>query len=187
AGTRRITALTGQAAIREIHEHERALAEAAALLRVPPKDVPHRVAALTKELRELKKHSAASATGGISADTLLAGAAQIDGIRVVVAEAPHADAGAMRQLIDQLRKTASPVAVLLGSAGEDKVTLVAGISRDLEARGLNAGQWIRAAADVVGGSGGGKADMAQAGGKHPEKLGEALEAARERVRSLLKR
>ena len=116
----------------------------------------------------------------LSAEKLLAEATDVGGVRVVVAEAPGADAGMMRQLIDQLRKKASPIAVLLGSREADKVTLVAGISRDLQERGLDAGQWIRGAAEVVGGRGGGKPDMAQAGGKHPEKLPEALEIARQR-------
>jgi alanyl-tRNA synthetase len=81
-------------------------------------------------------------------------------------------------LIDQLRRKAGSAAVLLGSRGDDKVVLAAGITRDLQDKGLNAGEWIRAAAKAVGGSGGGRADMAQAGGKHPEKLPAALEAAR---------
>jgi alanyl-tRNA synthetase len=91
----------------------------------------------------------------------------------------------MRALIDRLRKTASPVAVLLGSIADDKVTLVAGVSRDLPERGMSASEWINSAAEVVGGRGGGKPDMAQAGGKHPEKLAEALDAARERAGVLL--
>ncbi|MCP6588916.1 DHHA1 domain-containing protein, partial [Klebsiella pneumoniae] len=74
---------------------------------------------------------------------------------MIVADAGDGDANQMRQLIDQLRKTASPVAVLLGSGGDGKVTLVAGISRDLEARGLHAGNWIKSAAELVGGRGGG--------------------------------
>ena len=177
AGTRRITALTGSQALGHLQKAETALAETAALLRVPPAEVPHRVAALVKELRELKKHAASKGSSEVSAEKLLAEAAEIGGVRVVVAEAPGADANTMRQLIDQLRKQASPIAVLLGSREADKVTLVAGISRDLEQRGLNAGNWIRPAAETVGGRGGGKPDMAQAGGKHPEKLLEALEAA----------
>ena len=92
---------------------------------------------------------------------------------------------ASMSVADQLRKTASPVAVLLGSAADGKVTLVAGISRDLEQRGLNAGVWIRGAAEVVGGRGGGKPDMAQAGGKHAEKLPEALETARKDIAAML--
>src|SRR5262249_1771334 len=156
---------TGQAALAEMRGHEAALHETAAMLKVPVSEVPRRVAALVQELRDLKKQHATSAgSSQVSADKLLSAAAQMDGVRVVVAEAPGADAGTMRKLIDQLRKTASPVAVLLGATEGDKVTLVAGISRDLNARGLNAGQWIKAAAEVVGGSGGGKPDMAQAGG-----------------------
>jgi alanyl-tRNA synthetase len=185
AGTRRITALTGSQAVAHLRRAEAALAETAALLRVPPAEVPSRVAALVKELRELKKHTSSKGAGDVSAEKLLAEATDLGGVRVVVAEVPGTDAGMMRQLIDQLRKQASPIAVLLGSREAEKVTLVAGISRDLEARGLDAGQWIRGAAEAVGGRGGGKADMAQAGGKHPEKLPEALEIARATVSSLL--
>ena len=186
AGTRRITALTGVEALAQVRRHEASLAETASLLRVPPGEVPARVAALVKELRDLKKQLAqAPRAGGVTADQLLSGAKRIGNVRVVVSEAPGAEAATMRQLIDQLRKTASPVAVLLGASGEGKVTLVAGISRDLEADGLNAGAWIRSAAEVVGGRGGGKPDMAQAGGKHPEKLPDALEAARKSIEALL--
>jgi alanyl-tRNA synthetase len=87
----------------------------------------------------------------------------------------------MRQCIDLLRRKGSPIAVLLGSVEGDKVTLVAGISKELEARGLSAGDWIREAAAIVGGKGGGRADMAQAGGKLVDKLPEALEAARRSI------
>jgi len=104
---------------------------------------------------------------------------------VVISETPGADAQAMRQLIDQLRKKTSPLAVLLASRDDEKVTIIAGITRDLEQRGLKSGDWIRSAADVVGGKGGGRPDMAQAGGKHPEKLPEALAAARESIGKLL--
>ena len=142
--------------------------------------MPARAAALVKEVRDLKKQlSAGPRAAEFSPDKLLAEAQQIGDVKVVVAEAPGADAQGMRQIIDQLRKKASPIAVLLGSRDEEKVTLVAGISRELEEQGLNAGHWIRAAAEVVGGRGGGRADLAQAGGKHPEKLPEALAAARE--------
>jgi alanyl-tRNA synthetase len=187
AGTRRITALTGPAALDHVRKHEAALHETAAILRVPPAEVPARVAALAKEVRELKKQmTAAPRPGAVTAEALLADAAQQGDVKVVVAEAPGADANAMRQLIDQLRKAASPVAVLLGSAGDGKVTLVAGVSRDLVDRGASAPAWIKGAAQIVGGSGGGKPDMAQAGGKHPEKLSEALDAARREFAGLLK-
>lgn len=105
---------------------------------------------------------------------------------MVVAEIPGANSNLLRQLIDQLRKKAASTAILFAAvAGEDKVLLVAGLSRDLVQRGLSAGNWVRDVAPVVGGGGGGKADMAQAGGKHPEKLPAALETARTIIRSWL--
>lgn len=186
AGTRRITALTGAKALEHIRQHEAALHETAMALRAPIAEVPQRVAALVKEVRELKKQLAHSGKSGeVSADQLLADAVEVNGARVIVAEAPGADAGVMRQLIDQLRRKASPVAVLLGSRADDKVTLVSGISRDLEQKGVHAGKWIAAAAEAVGGKGGGKSDMAQAGGKHPERLPDALQAARAAMESQL--
>jgi alanyl-tRNA synthetase len=188
AGTRRIVAMTGSAALARVREQEAALAETAALLRVPAAEVPHRVAALAKELRELKKQAtAAPRAGGVTADKLLAEATEVGGVKIVVAEVPGGDAGTMRQLIDQLRKTAGAVAVMLGSAADGKATLVAGIGRDVQSRGINAGEWIKSAADVVGGRGGGKPDMAQAGGKHAEKLAEALAAGRAAVTALLQK
>src|SRR5262249_7788080 len=162
AGTRRVTALTGAAALAHVRKHEAALHETAALLKVPATEVPTRVAALAKEVRELKKQLAAgNRAGEVTADELLAGAVQGGSAKAIVAETPGLDAGRMRQLIDQLRKTAGPVAVLLAAREDDKVTMIAGITRDLEQQGLNAGKWISAAAEVVGGRGGGKPDMAQ--------------------------
>ena len=92
----------------------------------------------------------------------------------------------LRQLIDQLRRKAAPVAVMLGSRqDEGKVMLAAGLSRDLVEHGLDAVAWVRGAAETVGGSGGGRPDMAQAGGKHPDKLPAALEIARTDIEKLL--
>ncbi len=186
AGTRRITAVTGEAALERLRKAESALAEVAGALRVPVSEAPARVAALTKEVRDLKKQLAGGPRSAeFSADKLLADATRVGETLFVVAETPGAEAQGMRQLIDQLRKKTSPIAILLASRDEEKVTIVAGITRDLEDRGLNAGDWIRAAAEVVGGRGGGRPDMAQAGGKQPEKLPAALEAARQRINDLL--
>jgi alanyl-tRNA synthetase len=180
AGTRRITAVTGPAALAHVRRTEQALAEAAAVLRVPADEVPNRIAALVKELRELKKQTAAGGrAGGVSVAELLSQATTAGQSVVIVVEVPDGSADTMRQLIDQVRKKAESAAVMLASRADEKVVLVAGISRDLEARGLNAGEWVRATAKVVGGSGGGRADMAQAGGKNPAKLPDALAAARE--------
>jgi alanyl-tRNA synthetase len=185
AGTRRITAVTGGRALERLRQAERTLAEAAGVLKVPVADVPQRLATVVKELKELKKAKPAAAAAGVTPETLLAGAVEVGGSRVVVADMQGGDANAMRQAIDQLRRKASPIAVLLGSVEGDKVTLVAGISKELEARGLSAGNWIRDVATVVGGKGGGRPDLAQAGGKLVAKLPEALAMAREQMQTLL--
>jgi alanyl-tRNA synthetase len=187
AGTRRITAITGQRSLEHARQMEETLAATAAVLKVPVTEVPHRVEALAKEVRELKKQLAAGAKqAGVSVEQLLAGAVDVGGVKIVVAEVPGGNAGTLREHIDQLRRKASPIAVLLGSREEGKVTLVAGISRDLQEQGLSASTWINSAAQIVGGRGGGKPDMAQAGGKEPDKLPQALDAARDAIRGLVK-
>jgi alanyl-tRNA synthetase len=92
----------------------------------------------------------------------------------------------MRQLIDQIRQKAPLSAVLLATRqGEDKVTLVAGISKQLQDRGVSAGKWISPVAKAVGGGGGGRPDLAQAGGKDPAKLPEALQVAERTIAAML--
>ncbi|NQU26165.1 MAG: alanine--tRNA ligase, partial [Candidatus Nealsonbacteria bacterium] len=120
-------------------------------------------------------------------DDLLANAKEIAGVKAVIAEVPDADADQLRQIIDQLRRKAAPVAVMLGSRQEEdgKVLLIAGLSRDLVERGLDAVAWIRQTAKVVGGGGGGRPDMAQAGGKFPDKLPNAMEMARTTLEQML--
>jgi alanyl-tRNA synthetase len=168
-------------------QHKAALREAARLLNVAPFDAPERVTALLAEVADLKRQLASRAAAGtLSADSLLAKAEKIEGTTVVVAEAPSANANLMRQLIDQIRKKASPSAVFLASSeGDNKVVLVAGLSRELVEKGHSAGNWVRDVAPVVGGGGGGKPDLAQAGGKQPEKLSEALAKASEVARAML--
>jgi alanyl-tRNA synthetase len=181
AGTRRVTAVTGRRALERFRAAEAALAESAATLKVPATELTTRLAAMVRELKELKKSKGPATAAAVSIDDLLAGATVVADTRVIVADARGADAAAMRQWIDQLRRKASPVAVLLGSRDGDKVTLVAGISRELEARGLSAGEWIKDAATIVGGKGGGRPDLAQAGGRLADKLPDALLAAQREI------
>src|SRR5262245_29563799 len=164
-----------------------ALRDAARALNVAPFDAPARVIGMLAEVDELKRQLAnRAASGALSVDTLLSGAEQVAGTTVIVAEAPSANANLMRQLIDQIRKKTSPSAIFLATTeGSDKVVLVAGVSRDLVDRGVSAGNWVRDVAPVVGGGGGGKPDLAQAGGKDASKLTEALAKAREVARTML--
>jgi alanyl-tRNA synthetase len=164
-----------------------ALDQAARTLNIAPLDVPQRVRAILKEIADLKAQVAAGpAPSELSADKLLGDAVEIGGAKVVVADAAGANPNLLRQLIDQVRKKAGTAAVLLASATDDKVSVVAGLSRELIDRGADAGRWVKETAEVVGGSGGGRPDMAQAGGKLPEKLPEALERARSVIREMLR-
>ena len=168
-------------------DQKAALKEAARTLNVSLFDVPARVASAMAEIEDLRKQlSSQPQSGEISADTLLDSAIEIAGAKVIVAETPGANPNLMRQWIDQLRKKGGSLAVLLAAGqGDDKVTLVAGVTRDLVDKGVSAGNWVRDVAPVVGGGGGGKPDMAQAGGKSPEKLPEALETARQVIKTML--
>jgi len=201
AGTRRITALTGPAALEHVRRYEEALIRTAALVKAPPLQVRERVESLLEEVRKLRKKkvaagrieqtlpgltSSGTATVSDPVQALLENAPDIKGAKIVVAGLSGVDPGQMRQLIDQLRRKAAPVAVMLRTRGDEgKVALIAGLSRDLVEKGLDAVQWIRPVAKVVGGGGGGRADMAQAGGKLPDKLPEALDTARSEIEAML--
>lgn len=168
-------------------EIKTALRESARLLNVGPPDVPDRVAAMQKDIVELTAQLQELAqSGDLSADALLEKAEVIGDTNLIVAETAGANPNLMRQLIDQIRKRGGSNAVFLATAvGDSKVVLVAGVSRDLVERGLSAGDWVKQVAPVVGGGGGGKPDLAQAGGKDPAKLGDALEAADAAMRKML--
>ena len=167
-------------------EAKQLLIEAARLLSVAPLAVPDRIAALKSEVDALAKQLAdREAAGPLSAETVLESSEQVGDVTVVVAEVYGVQPNLMRQLVDQVRQKVAPSAILLASKlGDDKVSLVAGISKDLEARGASAGDWIRPVAQAVGGGGGGRSSMAQAGGKFPAQIPEALQIARQQAKEV---
>ncbi|MDG3002359.1 alanine--tRNA ligase [Paludisphaera mucosa] len=181
AGTRRIVALTGRAALDFVHQEEETLGNLSANLRVPAGQVGDRVAALLEEIKALKKQAAQrkpEAAPKATADDLLAAARTAGEATVVIASVADATVDELRVLIDGLRrKREKGLAVLLASSGEGKVMLVAAFSKDLVEQGRNAGQWLKKVAPAVGGGGGGRPDLAQAGGKDPAKIPDALELA----------
>ena len=188
AGTRRITALTGLAALAHINKNEAALNATMSMLKVPAEELPVRVTAMSKEIRTLKKQVAVSSAGsGVSVDELLEDAIDIEGIKLILRDIPNIGPEVMRKLIDQLRRKAkAPIAVMLGSKqGEGKVTMIAGLGRDLLEKGADAVTWIRESAKPIQGGGGGRPDLAQAGGKKPEGLAEAFEAAKASIKKML--
>jgi alanyl-tRNA synthetase len=180
AGTRRIIALTGQAALDFVRQEEQALADVAATLRVPPAQVGGRIAALLEEVKTLKKQAAQRKpeTGPKATPDDLLAAARTAGEAAVVIAAVEATVDEMRVLVDGLRrKRPENLAVLLVTATDGKVSLVSAFSQDLVAKGRHAGQWLKKVAPAVGGGGGGRPDMAQAGGKDPARIPDALEIA----------
>jgi alanyl-tRNA synthetase len=162
-----------------------ALRESARILNVPLFDAASRIEVMLKEVEELRAQiEQLGAAGVVSAESLLERAERVGETTIVVTEVPGANANVMRQLIDQLRRKAAPCAVFLAATQPDgKMVLVAGITPDLVARGISAGKWVGEVAPVVGGGGGGKPDLAQAGGKHPEKLPEAIQTASRYIQS----
>ncbi len=168
-------------------EVKAALRSIALLLNVPNFECAERVAGLLNERERLQAQvDQLQRADTVSADTLLESAQQVDGASVIVAEIPGGNPNLLRQLIDTIRKKSDNSAVLLAAVqGDAKLVIIAGVSRELVKNGASAGHWVRDVAPVVGGGGGGKPDMAQAGGKLPHKLPEALDKAREVIRDML--
>jgi len=179
SGVRRIEAVTGAAALAEAESADQTVGEIAELLRGPKTEAAERVAQMLERSRQLERELAklkaelASASGDELADS----AETIGSAKVLVAELPGADAGTLRESMDKLRDKLGTAAILLGTVDDGKVRLVAGLSKDLT-KTFKAGDWVNVAAAEVGGKGGGRPDMAQAGGSQPERLAEALSAAR---------
>ena len=178
AGTRRITALTGLKALEKVRADEDLLVEIAQAVKAPRvEDIVQRVSLLQEELtktkQSLSKLEAKSAAG--LTDELLAAAKTIEGVTLVAATDDGWDVDRMRTQIDQLRKKATgPIAVLLGSGAEGKVLLMAALSADLVAKGWSSVELVKHCGKAVQGGGGGRPDLAQAGGKKPEGLPQAL-------------
>ncbi len=169
-------------------EVRQVLRESARALNVSLFDVPDRVKGLKAEYESLQAQASdARGQDSVSASDLVDSADECDGVKIVVADVPNANSNLLRRLIDQIRKAAAPCAVLLATADKSsKVTLVAGVSRDIVDR-VHAGNLVKEIAPIIGGGGGGKPDMAQAGGKDPARLDEALEKARLHLRDKLAR
>ena len=183
-GVRRITGVTGHAAAEYVRQLSAALKAACAAVNASAGELPERIAAMQKEIKDLRKKPAGGGSGGAGAGPLKEVALTPHGA-VLVGQAASDDPKEMRGLCDQQRQKGA-AAVFVGAAGEGKVTLIAMVCDALAAEGkVKAGDWVKAASVLVEGSGGGKPTMAQAGGKCPEKLPEALAAAEEWVRGVL--
>ena len=180
-GVRRVTAVTGKGAVAEVQRLSSVLDDLAGRFRCRPEEVPGRVESLQEEVKKLQQQLRKGAAGDLqsAADRLLAAAVEVNGVRIITGEMPAAPAEQMLQQADRLRQKAGSAVVVLGWADDGKVQLLAAVTDDLTKKGLHAGKLVGEVAKVVGGKGGGKPNMAQAGGKDPAKLGEAMKHARE--------
>ncbi len=177
AGIRRIEAVTGNGAVEFIQRQQQTLMEAAGALKAQPQEVTQKIAqvldnvrALEKELARLKSKLAAA-----QGDDLTSSAVDVNGVKVLAAEIDGADAKALRETLDKLKDKLGSAAIVLGAREGDKVTLIAGVTADLTSK-VKAGELVNHVASQCGGKGGGRPDMAQAGGTLPDNLPKALES-----------
>jgi alanyl-tRNA synthetase len=182
AGVRRIEAVAGTAAVEAVTRQQRVLREIGDILKASPAEAPQRLRklldeqrALERQLQELEGKLARS-----KADDLVAGARQVNGVAVVAGRIDGLDGDALRAVADRLRDRLGSGVVCVGSVVDGKVNLVAAVTKDLTQR-YHAGKLVQEVARAVGGGGGGRPDLAQAGGKEPAKLDAALDGVYDAV------
>ncbi len=187
ANVRRIEAITGPEGVRLARERDRELEQVAERLRVPPNRAAEGVDKLSERVRELEKavRTARAGNGAVDLERLIADAAEIRGARVLTAAVEVADGSALLELTDRLKGRLGDAAIVLGRAGDGRVDLVASVAPALVSRGVRAGEIVKVAAAKVGGGGGGRDTLARAGGRDPEQLPAAIEAARAAIEAAL--
>ena len=182
SGVRRMEAVAGPAALAKVAQQERALKEAAEILKISPSEVPQRLRKLVDEQRALEKqlHEMEARLARSRADELVDGARQINGVAVIAGRVDGLDAEGLRSVVDRLRERLGSGVICVASVQDGKVNLVAAVSKDLTAR-FHAGKLIQEVAKAAGGSGGGRPELAQAGTKDPGRVDQALQTVYEFV------
>ncbi|QWH39256.1 alanine--tRNA ligase [Bacillus mycoides] len=188
AGTRRIEAVTGKSAYELMNDQVGLLKEAAGKMKTNPKDILTRVDGLFAEVKQLQKEneSLAAKLSNIEAGNLTDSVMTVDGVNVLAAKVNVADMNNLRTMMDDLKNKLDSAVVVLVSVNDDKVNILAGVTKDLISQGYHAGKLVKEVASRCGGGGGGRPDMAQAGGKNPAQVEEALAFVQEYVKSVSK-
>ncbi|MDR6747156.1 alanine--tRNA ligase [Bacillus pumilus] len=187
AGTRRIEAVTGKGAYEELNDQLAILEQAASELKSNTKDVPKRIASLQADLKEVQREneSLLAKLSQAEAGSILEKVTEIGGVKVLTEKVNAKDMNHLRTMVDDLKAKLGSAVIVLGAVQNGKVNISAGVTKDVIEKGLHAGKLVKQAAEICGGGGGGRPDMAQAGGKQPEKLEEALAIVEESVKSVL--
>jgi len=182
AGVRRIEAVAGTAAVEAVARQQRVLREIGDILKIAPPEAPQRLRKLLDEQRTLERQlgELEARLARSRADELVAGARQVNGVAVVAGRIDGLDPDGLRAVADRLRDRLGSGIVCVGSVVDGKVNLVAAVTRDLTRR-FHAGKLVQEVARAVGGSGGGRPDLAQAGGKEPARLDSALDGVYDAV------
>ena len=182
AGVRRLEATTGGTALGWVRHKELLLKELGTLVKGAEEEVADKIARLLAQQRELEKQLAAlqSQVAGSQSDAILGTARQLNGIKVLASRVDGVDATGLREMADRLRDKLQPGVIVLGVVNGDRVSLLATVSKDIAGR-YQAGDLMKQLAPIVGGGGGGRSDFAQAGGKDPTRLDEALQKVYELI------
>ena len=175
AGIRRVEAVTGEGALAYVQQQEAQLLQVADAVKAHPQEAATRIAQILDNVKSLEKELAAlkSRLASSQGDELLSQAQNINGVKVLAAKLDGADAAVLRETLDKLKDKLKSAAIVLASVTEGKVTLIAGVTADVMSK-VKAGDLVNFVAQQVGGKGGGRPDMAQAGGTQPEHLATAL-------------
>lgn len=186
AGVRRVEAVTGENALQWLHSLQQVVQQSAELLKADSHSLAEKISQLQekakkveKELQQLKDKQAAQAGADLAKQ-----AQQIKGVNVVIQQLDNVEPKALRTMVDDLKNQLGNAIVVFGATAEDKVNLIVGVTKDLTAK-VNAGELVGAMAQQVGGKGGGRPDMAMAGGSEPQNLAQALEFAQQWIEAKL--
>ena len=177
AGVRRVEAVTGEGALALVQQQEQQLQQVADAVKAQPQEAAARIAQILDNVKSLEKELAAlkSKLASAQGDELLNQAQEINGVKVLAAKLEGADAAVLRETLDKLKDKLKSAVILLAAVNDGKVSLIAGVTADATAK-VKAGELVNFVAQQVGGKGGGRPDMAQAGGTQPEHLTSALAA-----------
>ena len=182
SGIRRVEAITGEGALNWVRQREQVLKDMGRILKGSEEDALERLEKLLSRQHELEKQldQLQSQLAGSQSDDLASQVRRINGVNVIASRVEGVDQKALREMADTLRDKHQPAVVVLGATNRAKVSLLAAVSKDL-AQQYHAGKIIKAIAPLVGGGGGGRPDFAQAGGKDPTRLDEALQKVYELI------
>lgn len=183
SGVRRIEAVTGSQIIRYLDDKINLIHQTTSVLKTAEKDLPKRAEQLMQDVHDLEKDIKAMKAGQIanSVDEIIASAKEVNDVRLITRKFENTDADQLREICDAIKERTDHVLMIFAAINDGKIVFIASLSEDLVSNGYHAGKIIKDVAKVAGGGGGGKANMAQAGAKDPNKIDEAFAKAEELV------